>query len=94
MQLPIVPSSFGLADGVALFATGGDGRVSLGESERIRRTLGAAWLELFTVRDLFGTEPLLPVNRCPTRSSVPAAQKLLVDAFVAGAASCPQLDAC
>ncbi len=60
--------------------------MSLGESERIRRTLGAAWLELFTVRDLFGTEPLLPVNRCPTRSSVPAAQELLVDAFVAGAA--------
>ena len=76
----------GLADRVALFATGRGCRMSFWKHERIRRTLRAAWLELFAEGNLFRTKPFLTVNGGPTGSRVATAQEFLIDAFVAGAA--------
>jgi len=54
--------------------------------ERIRRTPGAAWLELFAERYLFRSETLLSLHGGPTGSSMAAAKKFLIDAFMAGSA--------
>ena len=75
-----------LADGVALLAAGGDGGVSFGQRERVGRTLGASGLELLAEGDLLSAQALLAMDGGPTGCGVTAAQELLVDAFVAGAA--------
>ena len=76
----------GLADGVALFTTGSGRRMPFGKHERIRRPSCAAWLKLFAKGYLFRSEALFALHGGPTGSSVTAAKKFLIDAFMAGAA--------
>jgi hypothetical protein len=52
----------------------------------IWRTLGAARLKLFAEGNLFRAQAFLTVDGSPAWSRVAAAEELLIDAFVAGAA--------
>ena len=73
----------GLADCMALFTTGSGRRMPFRKYERIRRTPCAAWLELLAKRYLFRSEPLLTLHGGPTGSSMAAAKKFLINAFMA-----------
>ncbi len=56
------------------------------QRERIGRPIRAAGLKLLTEGDLFLAQSCGAVNCCPARRGVPAAQKFLVDVFMARAA--------
>jgi hypothetical protein len=56
------------------------------KDERVWWALRATRLELLAERHLLRTQALLSMDCGPTGSCVPAAQELLIDAFVAGAA--------
>ena len=75
-----------LSDGVALLASCGDGWMPFGDDKRIWRAFGCTGLELLAEGDLFRLQALLSVDGCPAWRGVPAAQVLLVDALMAGAA--------
>ena len=60
--------------------------MSFRKHQRIWWPLCAARLELFAERNLFRTQALFSVDGGPTGSRVAAAEKLLIDAFVAGTA--------
>jgi hypothetical protein len=74
------------SDRVALLASRGGRRMPFGKHQRIGRTFRSAWLELLAERDLLRRQSLFTVNRRPTWRCVAAAEKFLVNAFVAGAA--------
>jgi len=76
----------GLADGMALFATGRHGGSALGGDKGMRRTLGSAGLILLAESDLLRTQTLFAVDGGPTGRSVAAVQELLIDGLVATAA--------
>jgi hypothetical protein len=76
----------GFTDRVTLLAAGGDCGMAFGQSEWVGRTLGASGLELFAEGDLLSAQTLFAMYGGPTGSGVAAAQKLLIDAFMAGAA--------
>jgi len=75
-----------LADGMALLATGGYGGMTFKQCERIRRTIDSAGLVGFAEGNLLRGKPLRTMDRCPTGSGVATAQKLLINAFMAGTA--------
>jgi len=60
--------------------------MSFRKNEGVRWALRASRLELFAEGNLLRGQAFLPVDGGPTRSGVAAAQELLIDPFVAGAA--------
>src|SRR5947209_6538319 len=73
----------GPSDAVALFASAGHGRSAFQLDEWMWGSASASGLIGFREIHLLGSQPLLAVNRSPGRSSMAAAQELLVDALVA-----------
>ena len=86
VQVPIVPSLFGFANAVTLLATAGHRRTAFQLNKRMRRPARAARLIRFRKIYLFWRETFFPIDSAPCRRGVAAAQKLLVDTFVATAA--------
>ena len=82
----MVPSSLGLPTAWHCSQPAVDGRMAFRHRERIGRALGAAGLELLAEGDLLRRQACGAVNRGPARRGVTAAQKFLVDVFVARAA--------
>ncbi len=76
----------GLADGVALDATTGDGRAAFELGECIGGALHVTGIELFAEGDLFGREAFFSHDGGPGSRGVSAARKFLIDLFVARAA--------
>jgi hypothetical protein len=76
----------GLANCMALLATGSGCRMAFRKNEGVRWPLRASRLELLAERDLFWTEAFFSVNRGPTRRGMAASQEFLIDAFVTGTA--------
>src|SRR5579872_204686 len=74
------------SDAVTLFAAADHRRSAFERHKRMWRPLRISGLIRFREGDLFGTETFLAVNRRPGNTGVPAAQELLVNAFVATAA--------
>ena len=86
VQLPMVPSSLGLPTAWHCSQPDVMAGPPFRTTKRIWRAFGAAGLELLAERHLLGAQALLAVDRGPAGSRVAAAQKLLIDAFVARAA--------
>ena len=76
----------GLADSMALFATGCGGRMPFRKHKRIGRPLRAAGLKLFAECNLLWSQAFLAVDGGPAWSGMAATKEFLVDALVAGAA--------
>ena len=81
-----------LANGVALFATRSDCWMPLRNRKWVGWTLRSPGLELLAEGNLLRTQSRFAMHGRPTGRGVTAAQKLLIDAFVTGAAvACRQV---
>jgi hypothetical protein len=79
------PVVIGLADSMALLATGCGGRMPFWKHEGIRRSFGTARLELFAECNLLWSQSFFTVDGSPAWGGMATTKEFLVDALVAGA---------